>query len=263
MGLLLLQAQQVLRLPLPLPSLHIPHQLSHPTTILPHLRYLATLNRLNSLIFREVKLQHLLYILDPRSALLFSSPELPQPFSTTPGIQWTVLKQWSVHECWQQWIRTISECSSTSTRPCGWWTPTCWTLAIPSSTLRWSSKCSWWISSKIWWCFELFDQSSLDLRQRVHLQQEATSSSNKVQLEELLLLHQDTKYSLTDKVALLISTNPLFARRFVCTMQYIIYHLANTVYLLSGPGKPVEQTSPGWEPTARLLPSLNSTRKWN
>ena len=147
--MLLLQAQQVLRLPLPLPSLHIPHQLSHPTTILPHLRYLASLNRLNLFILREVKLQHLLYILDIRSALLFSSPELPQPFSTTPGIQWTVLKQWSVHECWQQWIRTISECSSTSTRPCGWWTPTCWTLAIPSSTLRWSSKCSWWISSKI------------------------------------------------------------------------------------------------------------------
>ena len=80
--MLLLQAQQVLRLPLPLPSLHIPHQLSHPTTILPHLRYLASLNRLNLFILREVKLQHLPYIFDIRSALLFhlqTYPNLSQP----------------------------------------------------------------------------------------------------------------------------------------------------------------------------------------
>jgi len=137
-GLLLLQAQQVLRLPLPLPSLHIPHQLSHPTTILPHLRTTPTF------------LNHPRHSVDSTQTVVSS--------------------------------RVLAAVDTDNIRVLQHIHPAMWLVDTHLDTRN--TKLNLTLVKQV---------QLVDIKQRVHLQQEATSSSNKVQLEELLLLHQDTK----------------------------------------------------------------------
>lgn len=133
MELLLLQAQQVLLFQPPLPSLHTPHPLPHPTTIHPPLRITPTF------------LNH-----PRRSVDSIQTAANLRVLVAVAMVNTRVLQ----HRAMQ--LDSNRDIHNTKLN------------RMPVKEARWA-----------------------DIKQQVHLQQEATS--NRVQLEGLLLLHQDIK----------------------------------------------------------------------